>query len=189
MTTNTEVWLFAYKKGKRKNAFNQYRSGGFRHPVDTTKPVQNTALYGGSGGAENGFTYHTEFPFLVNSEVPDPYVHVPLTGFNVFEFYKFKESIDGITQQLENSYLPLGPDPAADNFGNKELFMFFAYGSGFSKPSWQVKFQLRFVIPNPTTSSTQFPKLMGPPSPIIYAHAAYECSAPNNIITGVGLSL
>lgn len=201
LTINTEVWLFAYKKGKYNgNRPVTQRFGRFVHPVDTTRDATTSPFYGGTGGADVGFTYHTEFPFLDGTAIPDPYVHVPLTGFSPLEFFRTRtDTVDQNTrrQLLTTDFPIIGTSDSvqASYIFNKKKFNCYAYGSAYKglRGGRTVKFQLRFVIPNPDTASTKFTKIMGPPSPIIYCLPAYNETGQqvgfNGRIEGLRLTL
>jgi hypothetical protein len=185
LTSNTEVWVFAYKKAKYNGgATPRQRYGRFVHPVDTTRAATTSPFYGGSGGAVDGFTYHTEFPFLNGTAIPDPYVHVPLTGFSPLEFFRTRTSpgTAGTQRQVIEGDFPIAGTANSDQVNyvfNKKLFNCYGYGSYYNggKGGRTVKLQLRFVIPNPDTTSTKFNKIMGPPSDTIYCLPKYSDTA------------
>jgi hypothetical protein len=199
LTSNTEVWVFAYKKAKFSGQFG-YRYGRFVHPVDTTRAQTSSPFYGGSGGADVGFTYHTEFPFLNGTAIPDPYVHVPLTGFSPLEFFRTRtDSGDSNTrrQVIEGDFPFAGTSTSiqAQYKFNKKQFNFYGYGASYNSGAGgrTVKLQLCFVIPNPDTTSTKFNKIMGPASQIIYCLPKYSFTSQaigeDGSIDGIRLTL
>ena len=192
LTTNTEVWLFAYKKYKYNGLQpTNDRFGRFVHPVDTTRAATTSPFYGGSGGAAVSFTYHTEFSFLDGTAIPNPYVHVPLTGFSPLEFFRTRTNTGNPStrRQILTSDFPITGTSNSDQGNyvfNKKRFNCYAYGSSYKQGRGDrtVKFQLRFVIPNPDTASTKFTKIMGPPSPIIYCLPKYRSTGQNVALNG-----
>lgn len=180
LTENTEVWLFVYKRRKKNNGENYpTRKGGFRHPIDTSKPVTNSNFWGGGNAySAHGYTYRTEFPFVINSQIPDPYKRVVLDGFDPYQFFKYEASS---LRQLLRSDCPVSgsrDDNSNPNSNDpiefhKGEYPVFAYGSTLGRQLRVVKFQFRFVIPNPDSSSTKYTKIMGPPSEIVNCRPIY----------------
>ena len=187
LTENTEVWLFAHKRQKGSQGANLgRRKGNFRHPIDSSKPITNSNFWGGGNGAamNKDYTYRTEFPFLVGSTIPQPYQRVALTDFDPYQFYKLKKT--GINRQFLRADLPYaGTNNDRANYPNFMSRYFkcnfpglFAYGESKHRAITTVKFQFRFVIPNPDSSSTKYTKIIGPASEIIKCSPKFQFTRP-----------
>ena len=161
LTPQTEVWIFVYRKPKRKFWINWsgYRYvSGYVHPVDIDRGAANTGkpLYGGDTG---GKVFHTEFSFTSGGQLPQPYQQVPLTAFNPLEFYS---RATNTTAQISATDFPFDWDTGSvyDIFSPR---MSRGGTQGQSGKNLTTYYQFKFAIPNPDSTS-KYPKLFGPPA-------------------------
>jgi hypothetical protein len=159
LTPQTEVWIFVYRKPKRKKWLNSWSGdryvSGYVHPVDVNRGTANGGkpLYAGDTG---GKVFHTEFSFTSGEQLPQPYQQVPLTAFNPLEFYSRASST---ASQISATDFPFDWDT-----GNiYDIFSPRMSSRTSDGKNLTTYYQFKFAIPNPDSTS-KYPKLFGPPA-------------------------